>query len=311
MNSIDIFYHSDALLHLNSEEHPESPNRLRSAHEKLMSDPLLADRIHWREPQAIERDKLSLAHSNQFIDDLYQRSPETGYEVLDEDTTMNPHSLRASLLAAGALEAACKQSLADSLTPQFCLARPPGHHAEADKAMGFCLFNGIATAALALQQKGLRVVVVDFDVHHGNGSEDILADKDGVYFFSSFEHPLYPFSPLEAKAKNIFKYPLAKGSDGNVMREIYRARVFPKISEINPDIILISAGFDAHQHDPLAGLSWQEADYYWLTSQLTELAHKHCEGRLVSVLEGGYHLAALASSVQAHVRALMGISESQ
>ena len=306
MAKIDIYYHPDALLHLNSEEHPESPDRLRHAHHVLEKDELLSQQLTWHEPTPIHRDKLLPAHTLQFVDELFDRSPSVGYEVLDEDTTMNPHSLQASLLAAGALESACQQSLAQPGNIQFCLSRPPGHHAESDKAMGFCLFNAIAIAALQCQEQGMKVVVVDFDVHHGNGSEAILANKKDIYFFSSFEHPLYPFSPLEPMAKNIFKFPLDKSSGSKAMRALYQAKVFPEIAKIKPDIILISAGFDAHQSDPLAGLNWQEEDYYWLCSHLAELAHQYGQGRLVSVLEGGYNVAALAKSIQAHLRGLIG-----
>ena len=248
-------------------------------------------------------------HPAEYLARLRAAVPAEGWAQLDGDTFLAPGSLEAALRGVGAACAAVDLVMAGGAANAFVAARPPGHHAERDTAMGFCLFGSVAIAAKrALDHHGLsRVAVVDFDVHHGNGTQDLLWDEARVRFFSSQQMPLYPGSGASSERGahgQIVNVPLRGGSDGAEMRAAYEARVFPALEAFQPELILMSAGFDAHADDPLAGLNWREADYAWLTRRICSLADAHCGGRVVSVLEGGYDLDALAASVAVHVGVL-------
>ncbi|MEM6388969.1 MAG: histone deacetylase family protein [Pseudomonadota bacterium] len=249
-------------------------------------------------------------HPEAYLDKIKSASPPVGSVALDPDTHMSPGSLAAAMKGVGAMRQAVAAVLEGRARNVFVSSRPPGHHAEADRAMGFCLFGNIAIAAkIALDAFGLsRVAVVDFDVHHGNGTQDLLWDEDRALFISSHQMPLYPGTgvPSERGAyDNVVNLPLAPDSDGRVMRRLYEEEVFPRLAAWNPELILISAGFDAHQDDPLAQLNWSTDDFAWLTKSICRQAAELCDGRVVSTLEGGYDLDALGASVAAHVSELM------
>jgi acetoin utilization deacetylase AcuC-like enzyme len=235
--------------------------------------------------------------------------PTEGYVLLDGDTTASPGSGEAALRAAGALIAAIDAVINGEAANAFCAVRPPGHHAESDQAMGFCLFNNVAIgAAHARQAHGLeRVAVIDFDVHHGNGTQHMFEQDPGLFYASTHQWPLYPGTgaPEEQGCGNILNVPLPPGAGSAEFREAMAEIVLPVLDQFGPDLVIISAGFDAHAADPLAMLELVEADYAWVTKALAELAWTHCGGRVVSALEGGYDLAALARSAAAHVRSLM------
>ncbi len=248
-------------------------------------------------------------HPARYLDRVRAAGPPQGWAQLDGDTWLSPGSVEAALRAVGGACAAVDAVLAGEVKNAFIAARPPGHHAETATAMGFCLFGSVAIAAKhALDQHGLlRVAIVDFDVHHGNGTQDLLWDEPRCLFVSSHQMPLYPGTGAASETGahgQILNLPLRDGSGGGVMRAAYEARVFPALAAWQPQLILISAGFDAHADDPLAGLEWQVEDYAWLTARICDLADEHSGGRVVSCLEGGYDLDALAASVAAHVDVL-------
>ncbi|MCW9059071.1 MAG: histone deacetylase family protein [Gammaproteobacteria bacterium] len=262
---------------------------------------------HLEAPLA-SRDQLCRAHDPDYVDHIFHNAPREGYVRLDSDTLMNPHSLAAARRAAGAVILGVDTVMEGRMHQAFCSVRPPGHHAERRRAMGFCIFNNVAVgAAHALCRHGLqRVAIVDFDVHHGNGTEDIFADDPRVLFCSSFQHPFYPYSGTEADTAQAVHTPLRAGSGGTAFRQAVKERWLPRLEAFAPELIMISAGFDAHAEDEMAALAFGEADYRWVTGELLELARRHARGRIVSTLEGGYALAALGRSVVAHLDALLG-----
>ena len=301
-----IFSHKASAGHVTPDGHPERAARAAAALRGL--DGLAAD---WRDaPLGCEVDILR-AHSPQHLARIKAASPVTGWAQLDGDTFMSAGSLEAGLRAVGGACAAVDAVLGGPDTRAFVLARPPGHHATRARAMGFCLFSTVAIAALrALEHHGLqRVAVVDFDVHHGNGTQDILWDEGRCLFASTHQMPLYPGSGAEDEcgaAGQILNIPLRAGGGSAAMRAAYRDAVFPRLRDFAPQLILISAGFDAHACDPLGGLGWQTDDYAWVTAGLCDIADDVAAGRVVSCLEGGYDLDALMASVRAHVQALQG-----
>ena len=298
--------HPDCLLHDNGITHPERPQRLRVIREALLKAGLM-DRLHLPEAPEATDEQLARVHTRRHIEHIRAQAPGPGQKViLDADTSMNEHSLSAALRAAGAAVEGVRQVIEEEVDSAFCAVRPPGHHAERDRAMGFCLFNNIAVgAAHALEHHGLsRVAIADFDVHHGNGTEDIFRDDPRVLYCSSFQHPFYPGLPL-AQRDHLVHTPLPEGTDGPAFREALRRDWLPALEAFRPELVLISAGFDAHHDDFLAGLALWEDDYAWITRQLMDVAARHAGGRVVSVLEGGYDLESLAHSVRAHVCALL------
>ncbi|MGZ5038441.1 MAG: histone deacetylase family protein [Usitatibacter sp.] len=297
--------HRDCRLHEMGEGHPESPERLDAISDYLHSTGLMGLLVPYDAPAATV-EQLGRAHSTLHVREIMACSPSEGYVQLDPDTAMNPHSLDAALHAAGAAVLATDLVLKGDVDRAFCAVRPPGHHATREAAMGFCLFNNVAVGIRhALDVHGLeRVALADFDVHHGNGSEDILANDPRVLMVSTFQRDLYPFLGNVPLGINMENVGLAKGTGGEELRRAFEDSWRPRLEAFRPQALFISAGFDAHRADEMGGLRWVEADYAWITRSLVEVAERHCDGRVVSCLEGGYHLFHLARSVAAHVREL-------
>lgn len=261
-----------------------------------------------REPSEVSDASILRVHSNEHLDFLASAVPkERPYTGIDPDTSMNVHTLHAAYLACGAVTQAVDLVLSGQARNAFCAVRPPGHHAERSTVMGFCFFNNIAVAAAhALEVHGLkRIVIIDFDVHHGNGTETIFAGDDRVMMVSTFEQAIYPFTGDIALGSNMLNVPLQAYSDGSAMREAVQYQWLPAIEKFQPELILVSAGFDAHKEDDMSHLLWNDSDYAWISQQLVAVAAKTCNGRIVSSLEGGYAIDALARSVGHHVDALL------
>ena len=301
-----LYTHSACLKHLPGPGHPESPARLQAVLEALDNDRFaMLDRI---EAPRATRAQLERVHTAALIECVVANAPNEGFVQLDADTTMSPDSLEAALRAAGAVCAAVDALLDGRATRAFCAVRPPGHHATRDAAMGFCLFNNIAVGAAHALARGIeRVAIVDFDVHHGNGTQDIFWNTPSVLYASTHQWPLYPGTgaPNETGAGNIVNAPLPPASSSFVFREACRDIILPALHRFRPQLVMISAGFDAHYLDPLANLNLDAEDYAWITRELVDIAHKYADGRVVSSLEGGYSLTALRQSTTAHVAALM------
>jgi acetoin utilization deacetylase AcuC-like enzyme len=305
--TISLISHPDCALHEMGANHPECPARLGAIQNQLLSSGLDSVLLHQQAPQAT-REQLCRVHDAEYVDSIFHVAPSEDRAWLDPDTSMNPHSLSAALHAAGAVVLGVDLVMAGKSSSVFCNVRPPGHHAERNKAMGFCIFNNVAVgAAHAREVHQLeRVAIVDFDVHHGNGTEDIFRNESNVMFCSTFQHPFYPHSGIDADAENIVNVPLPAGTNGQSFRTAVEAHWLPKLEAFQPEMILISAGFDAHIEDDMAGLNLVEKDYAWVTTEIKAIADKYAGGRIVSALEGGYALSALGRSVVAHIKALMG-----
>ena len=287
-------------------DHPECPERLASISDHVIAlglDGLIAR----NEATPATREQLTRVHSGAYVDAVSAAAPSSGLRYLDPDTALNPHSIEAALHASGAVVNAVDLVMSGERQTAFCAVRPPGHHAERARAMGFCVFNNVAVgAAHAMAAHGLtRVAIVDFDVHHGNGTEQMFSDDPRVLMVSTFQYPLYPYSGLDNPSPLMVNVPLAPGSGGAEFRAAVTDRWLPALDAYKPQLILISAGFDAHREDPLANLKFTEADYAWVTRELLQVARVHAEGRVVSSLEGGYGLSALGRSVAEHVRELV------
>ena len=299
-------------LHAMGPGHPECPERLDAILDHLRATGLDALLAH-REAPLAQAEQLARAHSARYVaemSELMGRCAEAGRaQAVDPDTTVAAHTQEAALRAAGAAVAATDAVLAGEVRNAFCAVRPPGHHATREAAMGFCFFNNVAVAARhALDVHGLeRVAVIDFDVHHGNGTEDIVAGDARILMCSFFQHPLYPYSGTEPRGANMVNVPLAPYTRGPAVREAIEREWVPALEAHQPQMIFISAGFDAHREDELGQMGLVEADYAWITRRLVELAERHAQGRIVSCLEGGYHLGALARSVAVHLRELAGL----
>lgn len=303
-----LFTNDAGLRHQMPHGHPEQIARLEHVI-RALSSPEFAALARREAPMATEADLL-LAHPESHVTAIREAAPEDGLIALDPDTSMSPGTLEAALRGVGGCLAAVDAVLAGEAKNAFVATRPPGHHAEKTRAMGFCLFGNVAIAAKhALDRHGLsRVAIVDFDVHHGNGTQDLLWDEARTLFISSHQMPLYPGSGAAHERgahDNIINAPLSPGTDGATMRSVYSSRLLQRVREYEPELILISAGFDAHEDDPLANLNWTTEDFAWITRELCRVAEETCGGRIVSSLEGGYNLDALADSVAAHVTELM------
>ena len=314
MNKTGYFSHPDCRRHEMGPGHPECPERLDAIEDRLLVTGVI-DALDRREAPLASPDDVGLAHSHMHVAAIRGLAEELAdeiaaggrpYAVIDPDTAMNPYSYNAVLRAAGAVVSAVDAVMGGELQNAFCAVRPPGHHACRDRAMGFCVFNSIAVgAAYALHRHGLeRVAIVDFDVHHGNGTEDIFSGNEHVLMVSFFQHPFYPYSGSGKHADNMVNVPVPAYTKGAAIKEVVEKTWLPRLEEFKPQMIFISAGFDAHREDDLGQMGLVEADYAWMTQRIKEVADRHAQGRIVSSLEGGYNLSALGRSVEAHVRAL-------
>ncbi|MFT3666870.1 histone deacetylase family protein [Piscinibacter sp.] len=310
--STAFFTHADCRRHDMGQGHPECPQRLDAIEDHLIATGLdIALTRH--EAPLVDLKDVELAHTHHYVAelrDLLQQIEASGESrALDPDTAANPGTWKAALRSAGAAVAATDLVLDGKAENAFCAVRPPGHHAMRDEAMGFCFFNNVAVAVRhALDVRGLeRVAVIDFDVHHGNGTEDILAGDERVLMVSFFQHPLYPYSGAVPKATNMRNLPIPPYTRGGELRELIEANWMPALDEFRPQMVFVSAGFDAHREDDLGQLGLVEADYEWITMRIKDVADRHARGRIVSCLEGGYNLSALARSVAAHLRVLTGV----
>ncbi len=314
MNKTGYFTHPDCWKHDMGAGHPECAARLDAIEDRLLISGV-GDALERRQAPQAPLGDIELAHdrmlvaalrglSDQLLDDIQAGGPE--HVQIDPDTSMNVHTWNAALRAAGAVLAATDAVMAGEMDNAFCAVRPPGHHAERAKAMGFCFFNNIAIGAkYALKRHGLkRVAIVDFDVHHGNGTEDIIRGDERILMLSFFQHPMFPFGGIENQDANMVNLPLPAYTKGMAVRELIEMMWLPRLEEFKPEMIFISAGFDAHREDDLGQMGLVEQDYVWITRQIKEVASRHSKGRIVSALEGGYNLSALGRSVEAHIRVL-------
>ena len=304
--SISIFSHPDCELHNPDPEHPECPERIAAVLDQVIRSGLdYVVRQEQATPAPLEA--LYRTHSKVYIDELRAKSPSEGLIWLDPDTPMTPVSFQAALAAAGAAINAVDHVMLDTNAQAFCAVRPPGHHATFDQAMGFCLINNVAVAAThALHSYDLkRVAIVDFDVHHGNGTEDIFKNDDRVLLCSSFQSQIFPFSGEDTKSDRIINVPLPAGCKSLEWREAVYYNWLPALEAHQPELVLISAGFDGHAEEEMAQFFLVEDDYFWISEKLKAIADKYAQGRIVSVLEGGYDLSALGRSVVAHLKGMM------
>ena len=305
--SVAIVSHPDCLLHEMGPDHPERPERLGA-----IGDGIIASRLDYvisrHDAPLATREQLVRVHEPAYVDALEKLAPTSGLVQIDPDTAMNPHTLRAAKRAAGAAVLATDLVIGGKAEAAFCPVRPPGHHAERARAMGFCFFNNVAVgAAHALEAHGLeRVAIADFDVHHGNGTEDMFRDDPRAAMVSIFEHPFYPGSGVEGRSDRMVNVPLAAGAGSREFRVAVEQEWLPALERFRPQMLFISAGFDAHRDDGMAFLRFGDADYAWVTEVLARVAAKHAGGRIVSLLEGGYDLDVLRRCASAHVRALGG-----
>jgi acetoin utilization deacetylase AcuC-like enzyme len=299
--------HPSSLRHEMGPDHPECPERLSAIYDHLLMRGLIDLMPPYEAPRAT-REQVGRVHDALYIAELEAMSPAEGHVHVDPDTMMNPHTLDAAWHAAGAAVLAAELVAKGEVQSAFCSVRPPGHHAERHQAMGFCFFNNVAVgAAHALAELGVdRVALIDFDVHHGNGTENIFAGDDRVLMVSTFQHPLYPYSGEVALGPNMVNVPLAPRTGGDALRAAVTDRWLPMLDKFAPEMVFISAGFDAHREDDMANLGWVENDYAWVTREILRVAERHAGGRVVSLLEGGYNLSALSRSVAAHVKVLIG-----
>jgi len=304
--TIGIISHPECLLHEMGPFHPESPERIQIIDTALRNSEFVQD-LRFYKALAATRDQLIAVHDPAYVARIFQYAPNSGRLDLDPDTSMNPHTLQAALFAAGSVIQGVDLVMKQEVNQIFCNVRPPGHHAEHNKAMGFCFFNNIAVGvAHALNNYKLnKVAIVDFDVHHGNGTEDIFRENEKVLFCSSFQYPFYPFNEVIQNNPHILHIPINPGRDNEYFKNMVSSHWLPTLHQFQPEMIFISAGFDAHKQDPLANLNFTEEDYYWISKEIFNIATLHCEGKIISALEGGYNLNVLGSSVVAHLSAFI------
>lgn len=299
--------HVDCMKHDMGTYHPECPSRLAAIDDQLISSGIAPYLERYDAPLA-QDEQLARVHPLPYVEAIRKVAPDEGIVHLDPDTAMNAGTLSAALRAAGAAVLATDLVIGGTHENAFCSVRPPGHHATRNRAMGFCFFNNVAVGIRhALERHGLeRVAIIDFDVHHGNGTEDVFAGDERVLMVSTFQHPFYPYSGTEHPAPNMVNVPMRAGSGGQQFREVVEETWMPALDAFKPQMIYISAGFDAHVEDDMAMMRLVDQDYTWVTQKLVEVAERHAQGRIVSMLEGGYALSALGRSVVQHLRALGG-----
>ena len=302
--SVDLFTHEECLAHDTPPGHPERPARLTAVLKRLESDGLL-DELRTRTPAPASEQALAGAHDPRYIKAVERASPTRGIVRVEQDTTMSAGSLGAARLATGAALEAVERVLDGASQRAFCAVRPPGHHAETAAPMGFCLFNSVAVAALAALQRVPRVAVLDFDVHHGNGTVEMLMEHPEALVCSSFQYPFYPGRLQDVQRPNIVNTPLPAGAGSAAFRAAIERDWLPALERHQPALILVSAGFDAHKDDPLAQMELEDDDYRWITAAIVDAARRHSAGRVVSTLEGGYDLAALGRCAALHVAGLL------
>ena len=301
--------HPDCLLHDTGTGHPESARRLSAIMDRLVASHLYDFMKHIDAPDVTDRQLLRV-HSNDYISEINAHIPDQGHAYLDPDTVVSPGSLIAARRATGAVVKAVDMIMEEEVSNAFCAVRPPGHHAESARAMGFCLYNNIAVgAAHAMATHGLKkIAILDFDVHQGNGTEQIFAHDRKIIFCSTFQHPFYPYTPLYDITDRMVSIPLEATARSSEFRSAITEHWIPALKNFKPEMIFVSAGFDAHQDDDMSGVMLTDADYQWVTEQIVQIADEFASGRIVSSLEGGYELHSLARSVEAHVRVLMGLT---
>jgi acetoin utilization deacetylase AcuC-like enzyme len=289
--------------------HPEQPARLSAIEDQLIASGIAPHLARYEAPLATD-EQLARVHPIEYVQAIREASPSRGTVHLDPDTAMNPYSLQAALRAAGAAVLAVDLILSAKASTAFCAVRPPGHHACRFRPMGFCIFNNVAVAARhALRAHGLaRVAIIDFDVHHGNGTEDIFEGDEQVLMASIFQHPFYPYTGTESPAPNMHNVPLAAGSGSKELKKAVLEEWLPALNEFKPELVLFSAGFDAHLEDDMAMLRFTDGDYAWVTEQVKSVAERYAKGRMVSMLEGGYSLSALGRSAVQHIKVLAGLN---
>lgn len=305
MGKTAFISHPDTLLHVMDGNHPESPARITAIKNAVMASDV-KEKLQFYDAPAASKAQLARVHSKEYIDEIFSIAPKAGLVRLDGDTAMGPMSLSATLHASGAAVLATDLVLQGKAKNAFCCVRPPGHHAGRANSAGFCIFNHIAVgAAHAISQHKIkRVAIVDFDVHHGDGTEDIFKDNPNVMLCSTFQHPFYPHRGAESRSRNMINLPLPAKANGEDFKKAFETEINPALLAFKPEIIYISAGFDAHVNDPLADLALTTQDYIWITEFIKKIASNCCESRIISSLEGGYHLPSLSESALAHIASL-------
>jgi acetoin utilization deacetylase AcuC-like enzyme len=301
--------HPDCHLHDTGEGHPENARRLAAIEDQLISSGL-ADFINRFDAPDVTEQQLLRVHTSEHLEAMDAVMPQQGYARLDPDTVISPTTLRAASRAAGAAVLAVDLLMSGQHRNAFCCVRPPGHHAQSDRAMGFCIFNNIAVGtAHALQAHGLKkVAIIDFDVHQGNGTEDIFIGDERVVYCSTFQHPFFPFTTPPENSESVVSIPLQESAGSTEFRAAVSDHWLPALKRFQPEFVFLSAGYDAHRDDDMSDINLTDADFRWVTEQIVKVADATAKGRIVSVLEGGYELRSLARCVETHLRILMGLT---